>query len=153
MSMRADSHTTGRLTRPRQAVYEIITEAPQHLSAVEIDDALRQRGLRVAHASVYNALHYLVATGLIAEVLRPDGTLSYDRSTVPHDHVLCRVCNRIADVWRAPEDSLRRDAYDEVARRTGYTVERHHVAFVGLCPACREQDHSHHEQPPSPLSR
>lgn len=109
------------------------------MSALEIDDALRRRGVRIAHASVYNALHYLVATGRIAEVLRPDGTLTYDRSTVPHDHVLCRVCDQIADVWRDPEDSLRKEAYAVVARQTGYTVERHRVEFVGVCPACRDR--------------
>lgn len=139
MSTRTPPRPHSRLTRPRQSVYEVVAEAPAHLSALEIDDALRRRGVRIARASVYNALHYLVATGRIAEVLRPDGTLTYDRSTVPHDHIRCRVCERIADVWREPASSLRDEAYDEVGRQTGFTVERHRVELVGVCPACRDR--------------
>lgn len=125
-----------RLTRPRQAAYDIVRAAPAHLSAVRIYDAARARDQRVAHASVYNAPHFLVGAGMIAEVVRPDGTISYDRETSPHDHVVCQRCGRIADVWRTPETSMPRGSHDAVKRQTGYTVDRHRVEFIGICPDC-----------------
>jgi Fe2+ or Zn2+ uptake regulation protein len=30
----------------------------------------------------------------------------------------------------------------EVARRTGYKIDRHRVELFGLCPTCQEQDHA-----------
>lgn len=126
---------TARLTRHRQAVWDAVAARPEHLTAAQVYDAVRQHDARMAYATVYNALHFLVDAGLIAEVRRPDGVVAYDRETAPHDHVICRLCGRLADVPHANERAAR--SYAAVARETGFTVEQHRVEFVGVCPACR----------------
>ncbi|GAC1428398.1 MAG: hypothetical protein NVSMB65_01600 [Chloroflexota bacterium] len=114
-------------------------ERPVHLTAADVYDVVRQHDPRIAFATVYNALHYLVDARLIAEVRRPDGVTSYDRETRPHEHVLCRACGAIADVRRTAAITLAPSTYDEVATQTGYLVEHHRVEFVGVCPTCRER--------------
>ncbi len=126
-----------RLTRHRQAVLQTVRAGPTHPTAAEVYDAVRAYDPGIAFATVYNSLHYLVSAGLIAEVRRPDGVVSYDRETRPHDHVICRRCGTIGDVHRSPALSLGADAYSEVVAQTNFTVERHQVEFVGLCLACR----------------
>jgi Fe2+ or Zn2+ uptake regulation protein len=125
------------MTRHRQAVLQTVAAQPVHLTAAEVYDAVRTRDPGIAFATVYNALHYLVALGLIAEVRRPDGVVSYDRQTTPHDHVICRQCAAISDVQRTPVLLAAPSAYAEVAAQTHFTIERHRVEFVGLCPACQ----------------
>lgn len=126
-----------RLTRHRQAVWDVVAARPEHLTAAQIYDVVRQHDAHMAYATVYNALHYLVDADLIAEVRRPDGVVAYDRETTPHDHVTCRLCGRLADVPPAPVHGQTARSYATVARQTGFTVEQHRVAFVGVCPTCR----------------
>lgn len=129
-----------RLTRHRQAILETVAEKPMHLTAAEVYDVVRGRDSGIAYATVYNALHYLVSAGLIAEVRRPDGVVSYDRDTAPHDHALCRACGAIADVHRTPETAPGVGAYDEVSTQTGFVIEGRRIEFVGLCPRCQDRD-------------
>jgi len=125
------------LTRHRRAVLEVVRARPAHPTVAEVYDAVRRVDPGIAHATVYNALHYLVDAGLLAEVRRPDGVARYDRETRPHEHALCRVCGDVADVRRTPAVARAAAAYAEVATQTGYTIERHGIAFSGLCPRCQ----------------
>jgi Fur family peroxide stress response transcriptional regulator len=128
-----------RLTRHRQAVLQAVRAEPTHPTAATVYDAVRDHDPGIAFATVYNALHYLVSVGLIAEVRRPNGAVSYDRETRPHDHVICRRCGTIADVHRTPTLLPGPSAYAEVAAQTHFAVERHQVEFVGLCPDCQSR--------------
>ncbi len=127
------------LTRHRRAVLEVVRARPAHPTVAEVYDAVRRVDPGIAHATVYNALHYLVDAGLLVEVRHPDGGARYDRETRPHEHALCRVCGDVADVRRTPAVTLAAAAYAEVATQTGYTIERHDIAFQGLCPRCQTE--------------
>lgn len=131
-----DIPTPARLTRHRRSVLATVKAQPMHLTAAEVYDAVRYYDPGIAHATVYNALHYLVGAGLIAEVRRPDGVVSYDRETAPHDHVICERCGAIGDVRRTAAVEACSTAYADVTAQTGFTVSRHRVEFVGLCPDC-----------------
>ena len=133
----APSVSPARLTRQRQAVLDAVAGRRDHPTAAQVFDAVRSWQPRIAYGTVYNALHYLVAAGLVAEVRRPDGVVSYDRETAPHDHAVCRVCGTLADAHLPAVRDAVSTAYDAVAAETGFTVEQHRVEFVGLCPACR----------------
>lgn len=126
-----------RLTRHRLTVLQAVAARPTHLSAAQVYDAVYRSQPRIAFATVYNALHYLVGAGLIAEVRRPDGVVAYDRNTVPHDHIVCRGCGRLDDVPAEPGRAIDARAYAAVAAHTGYAIEGHRVDYTGLCPACR----------------
>ncbi len=128
-----------RLTRHRQSVRNVVTSQPEHLTAAQIYDLLCQQEARMAFGTVYNALHYLVGTGLLAEVRRSDGVIAYDQDTSPHDHVTCRLCGRLADVPPDSSQDAAASTYEQVAQRTGFTVEQHNITFVGVCPDCRRQ--------------
>jgi len=132
--------TYGRLTRHRQAVYDVIAAKADHLTAAQVYDAVRRAQPRIAYGTVYNALHYLVDAGLVAELLRHDGVVSYDRETSPHDHAVCRVCGALADIHLASAREQVTDSYAAVARQTGFAIEQHRVEYVGLCPTCRDAD-------------
>jgi Fur family peroxide stress response transcriptional regulator len=132
-----------RLTPHRRTVWEVVAARPAHLTAAQIYDVVRARDAHMAIATIYNALHYLVQAGIIAEVRRPDGVIAYDRETRPHDHVICRLCGRLADVPPVPVHEQTAQSYATVARQTGFTVERHRVEFVGCCPSCQAGTDAH----------
>ena len=126
-----------RLTQHRQEVLDAVAARPAHLSAAQVYDLVHQAQPRIAFATVYNALHYLVKVGLIAEVRQPDGVVAYDRNTAPHDHIVCRLCGRLDDVPAEPGRAVDAHVHAAVADSTGYTVEGHRVEYTGICPTCR----------------
>ncbi len=122
-----------RLTRQREAVLHIIHQADKHLTAQEVYDRVRQQLPGIAYGTVYNALSYLMGAGLIQVVDVGNGPALYDRNLNRHDHLVCRRCGKVLDY--AFEDL--EQAMDQVARATGFRIERAQALFVGLCPDCQ----------------
>ncbi|PZE22116.1 Fur family transcriptional regulator [Paenibacillus xerothermodurans] len=123
----------GQLTIQRKAIYDILQESEDHPTAADIMERLRQRDYSFAYATVYNSLRYLTEEGLITE-LKLDGDASrYDACTEEHQHIVCRRCGRVDEVFtKIPEDWL-----EAVAKEVGYDVEHERVLLKGVCPTCK----------------
>ncbi len=122
-----------RLTRQREAVLHVIQQADKHLTAQEVYDRVRQQLPGIAYGTVYNALSYLMEAGLIQVVNVGNGPALYDRNLNRHDHLECRHCGKVLDyTFRDLEQ-----ATDQVAKATGFRIERAQALFVGLCPDCQ----------------
>ncbi|MBS0389164.1 MAG: transcriptional repressor, partial [Proteobacteria bacterium] len=57
-----------RATAQRLQIAELLLAAPQHLSAEQIAETLRSRGVEVSKATVYNTLNLFAAHGLIRQL-------------------------------------------------------------------------------------
>ncbi len=80
-----DAH--GILPTPqRLEIAEILFEKPQHLSADNIIERLRQNGSNVSKATVYNTLNLFVDRGIVNECLIDSERRFYDSVTAPHHH-------------------------------------------------------------------
>lgn len=113
-------------------ILELILNATDHPTAAQIYERARQVLPSVGQATVYRTLRRLVAEDLIREVRVGDVT-QYDRRTERHDHVICRRCGCIGDVWvEMPEGIL-----DRAAAQCGFRIEEHHTELFGLCPSCQ----------------
>jgi Fur family iron response transcriptional regulator len=87
-----------RVTEQRLQIAGILLSAPQHLSAEQITDALRQGGARVSKATVYNTLNLFAARGLIRQ-LTLDGSFAwFDSNVQPHYHFHDEQTGTITDV-------------------------------------------------------
>lgn len=75
-----------RPTAQRTQIAALLLAAPQHLSAEQILQRLRESGARVSKATVYNTLKLFAAHGLIRE-LCVDGTRAwFDSNIDAHYH-------------------------------------------------------------------
>lgn len=87
-----------RVTDQRLQIASILLSAPQHLSAEQIAEALRQDGARVSKATVYNTLNLFAARGLIRQ-LTVDGTCAwFDSNVQPHYHFHDEQTGALTDV-------------------------------------------------------
>jgi Fur family iron response transcriptional regulator len=87
-----------RATAPRLQIAELLLAAPQHLSAEQLTDALRQRGLAVSKATVYNTLNLFAAHGLIRQLV-VDGVRScFDSNVEAHYHFHDETSGALTDV-------------------------------------------------------
>jgi Fur family iron response transcriptional regulator len=73
-------------TPQRVKIAEILLAKPQHLSAEQILDRLRQAGSSVSKATVYNTLNLFGECGLVKELCVDPDRRYYDSSTVEHHH-------------------------------------------------------------------
>ena len=123
-----------RSTEPRRAVAELIASRNGHFTARElVDDAAGLR-LGVGRATVFRALELFVDLGLVERLDLPSGEHAYVAcEPTHHHHVVCSRCGRSTEV----EDCGMAEVAREVARRTGYRIERHRMELFGVCPECR----------------
>jgi Fur family transcriptional regulator, iron response regulator len=92
-------HKSGiRITEPRRRIAEMLLGFPQHRSAEQITDALRQGGIRVSRATVYNTLHLFAAQGLVRELAVDARRSWFDSNTRAHHHFHDVASGKLADV-------------------------------------------------------
>ncbi|HKP85800.1 MAG TPA: Fur family transcriptional regulator [Blastocatellia bacterium] len=122
-----------KLTRQREVVLRVVTEAEEHLTASEVYEKARQLLPKISHATVYNSLRYLRESGLVLEITFGNGASRYDSETGRHDHAICTQCGKLTDFDIAETVELMRSA----ARRTRFKPESIHLTLMGVCPDCR----------------
>lgn len=125
-----------KLTRPRQAILDVITEASGHLSPAVIHARARERCPRLGLATVYRTLDLLVELGCIQRVHGEDGCHSYAAALRPHGHhLVCSRCGRAEEFADCDLDDL----VQELQSRTGYRIDGHLLELFGRCPTCQQQ--------------
>ena len=121
-----------RDTRQRRLVLEAVRSRADHPSADDIYLAVREKDERISRGTVYRNLNVLAEAGEITHVKVPSAD-RYDLRREKHYHLFCVGCGAVCD---APAD-YREELDRQVARATGFAVERHRMIFEGLCPACQ----------------
>ncbi|HJQ22393.1 MAG TPA: transcriptional repressor [Blastocatellia bacterium] len=121
------------LTRQREVVLEVVTDAEHHPTAAEVFEQAKKRLPTISYATVYNSLRYLKDAGLILEITFGNGASRYDSETSRHDHAVCTGCGKLVDFDLTETVELMRAA----ARRTHFKPASIHLTLVGLCPDCR----------------
>jgi Fur family peroxide stress response transcriptional regulator len=124
------------VTPQRLALYEALAEDTGHPTAEVLLARLRPRLSSLSPASVYRILESLEAEGLVRRVSTPGGVSRYDANIAPHQHLVCRVCGRIADVENDALAGLRLPA----SNPAGFTAEAFDIRIVGVCAPCRKKE-------------
>ncbi|WP_457637132.1 Fur family transcriptional regulator [Oceanithermus sp.] len=128
-----------RATEARCRILELLHETHEHYTPEEMLEALRERGKPLSIATLYQNLAKLADAGLIARIVGPDGHTRYDVNTLPHHHLVCKVCGRMLDVGvEGPLQDLRPVAlYDDEEDPATWRLGEVHLEFHGVCPACQ----------------
>lgn len=89
----------GIITTPQRVeIAEILFERPQHLSAEQIIDRLRDADSNVSKATVYNSLKLFVEKGLIRELTVDPERKFYDSTTHAHHHFYNVDTGELSDI-------------------------------------------------------
>jgi Fur family ferric uptake transcriptional regulator len=120
----------------RSAVIDLLEGEACALSAIEIEDALRDKGRRVGRATVYRVLDELDGLGLIAKIEIGDGLTRFEivfpDGTQHHHHLVCSDCGKLTPFTDEElERTIRRDA-----RREAFAISDHDVTLHGSCGDC-----------------
>lgn len=125
-----------RFSKKRQAILDCLRSVKSHPDAEWIHARLLPRFPGLSLGTVYRNLAQMKEQGLVRSVGVVDGKERFDGNVLPHSHVVCRLCGRVADVSFLPDvDSFR----NEIGKETGFSVEDCALQLVGLCPDCRKK--------------
>jgi Fur family transcriptional regulator, ferric uptake regulator len=120
----------------RDAIIDLLASQPCALSALQIEDHLRDGQRRVARASVYRILDLLQNRGLVVRLELGDATPRYeliDPAGAHHHHLLCDSCGRLVPF----DDGDLERSIDRLSRRLGIRANGHEVVLRGSCAACQ----------------
>ena len=118
------------MTKQRAAVLEVIREGKRHLTAEEIFTEAKKKLPGISRATVYNNLHALVADREIRRITGEDASDRYDSSYIPHGHLFCTGCQRVAD-FNVPTFT------ETLEQIVGEEIESYELKVRYLCEACR----------------
>lgn len=130
-----------RLTDVRRRVLELVWRSHAPIGAYALLEILGREGFCAAPPTVYRALDFLLAHGLIHRIERLNAYTGCTRPGIPHagQFLLCEGCGTAAEL----DDQTIDAAIGAAAARLGFTVHRQTVEVDGLCPACQAQRGDH----------
>lgn len=128
-----------RLTDVRRRVLELVWHSHAPVGAYALLETLGREGFCAAPPTVYRALDFLLAHGLIHRIERLNAFAGCTRPGTPHagQFLLCERCGAAAEL----DDPAIDAAISAAAGRLGFTVARQTVEVDGLCPACQGGGH------------
>ena len=124
-------HNLG-LTKQREVVFQVISDAAEHLTANEIFANAKQLLPGISFATVYNSLRFLKDAGHIAEVQFGNGASRFDRMTNRHDHAICTQCGKLVDIEMEHPAEL----VERAAAYSNFKPESLEFTLRGVCPDC-----------------
>lgn len=126
-----------RRARARNALIEMLAGQACALTAIEIEDELRDGERAVARASVYRNLELLIEHGLVSRLELGDGIARYeliDPDGEHHHHLLCDSCGRLVPF----DDHELERSIDRLASRLNFRPRGHEVVLHGACEKCED---------------
>jgi Fur family zinc uptake transcriptional regulator len=123
-----------RLTALRRRVLELVWASHAPVKAYDLLDQLRAEHAKAAPPTVYRALDFLVAEGLIHRIESLNAFIGCAGPTHSHQgqFLICRVCGAAAEL-NDPEIAA---LLKEKAARLGFRIDQPTVELKGLCPRC-----------------
>jgi Fur family zinc uptake transcriptional regulator len=150
---RAEAACAGRgarLTDVRRTVLELILESREPIGAYALLDRLKDRSGHGKPPTVYRALDFLLAQGLIHRVERLNAFVGcHEEADHPHpvQFLICSLCGSATEF----EDAAIGRAVETVAGQCGFAVKRAIVEVEGECGDCRnKKDWGDRAGPPKP---
>jgi len=128
-----------KATGPRRQIIALLYEQAGAVTATELYTRLRGRARSAGLVTVYRTLELLAACGLAHRLIqedRPNHEIRYllcGPQQKHHHHLICTHCGHVESV----EACVLAPLEQEVARTSGYQIQRHTLELFGLCPDCR----------------
>jgi Fur family zinc uptake transcriptional regulator len=127
-----------KLTPMRRKVLEILAASHKPLGAYEIIDAAAGSGSRPAPITIYRALDFLIANGLVHRIASRNAFLACGHNHDQGALVTFLICESCGAVGEAPAAEVSR-TLAKAAEGVGFTPKMSVVEITGLCSHCRDQ--------------
>jgi Fur family ferric uptake transcriptional regulator len=120
-----------RQTPERFMVLEEIYQADGHFDADDIFFNMREEGMGVSRATVYNTLDLLVEWDLVQRQQFGKNQYYYERAYAyqQHDHIICKECGAVMEFC----DPRIQEIKTMMERMHNFNITGHSLHFFGTC--------------------
>ena len=124
-----------RNTLQKRIVHETLIRMCNHPTADEVVAEVQSTYPTISRATVYRILNKLADSGEALRIRINNGADHFDHQTLPHYHVHCSSCGKVADVTMPVKElgSMLSDT-------SGYKILGYSLQFDGLCPECQKNE-------------
>ena len=125
-----------RVTRQREALLKILTEASDHPDAAELHRRARNVDDSLSLATVYRTLSVLEREGVVLRLALENGGARYEVADAPHhDHIVDVETGSITEFRSEKIEQLQR----EIAAEMGYDIVHHRLELYCRKRAASDQ--------------
>lgn len=124
-----------RMTSVRREILSAVLNQQGRFDAFGLLDAVRASGSRVSLAAIYRNMPLLLEAGIVrSTVASPRSSQLYDVTFEqrPNDHLVCRLCGKVAEFDFEAFDALRA----LVAKAHDFTLTSYVHQLSGVCSDC-----------------
>ena len=124
-----------RLTSAREKILTIVWLSHKPLGAYQIQDKLSNLlNRKIAPPTVYRALAFLVANGLVHKLTSLNAYVGCPFPNSEHSNIflICKDCGRVAEVVHLPTNATIQD----VCSKTKFGFDEQHIEVFGKCSNC-----------------
>jgi len=127
-----------RLTRLRRRVLELVWGSHEPVKAYDILELLRREHSGSAPPTVYRALDFLQAEGLVHRIESLNAYVGCGEPRHVHSgqFLICQVCGTVAEM----DDLDIRKLLSSKADAIGFRVSHETIEIKGICSACRSAE-------------
>jgi len=126
--------TGGRWTAPREGVFRLLLQAQGALKAYDLVSAYRPYGRVASPATVYRALDFLQAQGLVHRLETNNAYVACSHPAAGHDAQFA-ICDRCGTSEELPIHD--NSSTLTIAGERGFQVRTILVELRGICPNCQ----------------
>ena len=117
-----------RITRPRQVILRILTEAKDHPDAAEIFQRAVKQDQSLSLATVYRTMKVLEESGAIQRHAFGDGPARFENADQDHhDHLIDVDTGDVVEFTSQRIEEIQ----DEIAAKLGYEIVSHRLELYG----------------------
>jgi Fur family transcriptional regulator, zinc uptake regulator len=125
-----------RLTPMRRRVLEALLASHVPLGAYELIDRLSARGQRLAPVTIYRALDFLRAQGLVHRIESRNAFIACVASHDTGDPVVFLICEKCGAVGEAASAAVA-DTIRSASRAAGFSPRTPVIEISGICAHCK----------------
>ena len=124
-----------KYTHERECIYEEIQQIDKHFNADSLYERFKNRGERIARATVYRNLPYLLEAGVLQKSAGSGKRDFYEKTSAKghHDHMVCLGCKKIIEFHSDALEELQ----EKLSHEYKFKLVFHDHRLFGYCEKCQ----------------
>ncbi len=116
----------------RKLILDIIKSSDGHMKAEEIFLKAKQLQPSIAVGTVYRNLGLMAEAGEIRKISILNAPDRYDKTLLPHEHLICRNCGELSDITVF-------DLKEYMEKQTGIKILGYELNLIYICDKCKNK--------------
>jgi Fur family zinc uptake transcriptional regulator len=127
-----------RLTPMRRQVLQALAASHKPLGAYELIELVGEKGPRPAPITIYRALDFLTAQGLVHRIESRNAFLACINNHASDAPVVFLICEKCGAVGEAPSAAVA-ESLNAAAKAAGFTPKSPVIEIAGICAHCKAE--------------